>query len=143
MPITGLISKKYALQRKNLIDMGKAKDPKYPVGDPALHDTETAALHESEDTTHFVVIDKWGNMVSCTTTLGSGFGSKEVIEGTGILLQDRTWWMALEGSPNSVVPGHRANIGHSPMMILKDKKPFMAIGSPGADTIRQTVFQGS
>ena len=134
MPITGLISKKYAAERMKLIDMQKAMDPKYPVGNPAVH--------ESEDTTHFVVIDKWGNMVSCTTTLGGIFGSKEVVEGTGILLQDRTWWMALEGpSPNVVAPGHRANIGHSPMMILKDGKPFMAVGSPGADTIRQTVFQ--
>ncbi len=90
-----------------------------------------------------MVVDKWGNMVSTTTTLGSGFGSKEVIEGTGILLQDRTWWLALDPpSPNVVAPNRRANIGHSPIMVLKDQKPFMAIGSPGGDTIRQTVFQG-
>ena len=59
------------------------------------------------------------------------------------MLQDRTWWLALDPpSPNIVAPHRRANIGHSPIMILKDGRPFMAIGSPGGDTIRQTVFQG-
>ena len=135
MPMTGLLSKPYAAKRKALIDMNKAMAPKYVAGD--------ALAYESEDTTHFVVIDKWGNMVSCTTTLGGGFGSKEIIDGTGIMLQDRTWWLALDPpSPNIVAPNRRANIGHSPIMMMKDGKPFMAIGSPGGDTIRQTVFQG-
>ena len=135
MPMKGLLSKQYAEKRRALIDMKKASVPKYDPGNPLPY--------ESEDTTHFVVIDKWGNMVSSTTTLGGGFGSKEVIEGTGILLQDRTWWLALDPpSPNIVAPNRRANIGHSPIMIFKDEKPFMAIGSPGGDTIRQTVFQG-
>ena len=135
MPMEGLLSKPYAAKRKALIDMDKAMVPNYDAGDPLPY--------ESEDTTHFVVIDKWGNMVSATTTLGSGFGSKEVIEGTGILLQDRTWWLALgPPSPNIVAPNRRANIGHAPIMVLKDGKPYMAIGSPGGDTIRQTVFQG-
>lgn len=134
MPMKGLLSKKYAAARKAIIDMNKAAQPKYDAG--------KAQDYESSDTTHFVVVDKWGNMVSCTTTLGGLFGSKEIIEGTGIMLQDRTWWMALEPpSPNIVAPGRRANIGHSPIMILKDGKAFMAVGSPGADTIRQTVFQ--
>ena len=91
MPMKGLLSKQYAEKRRALIDMKKAVVPKYDPGNPAPY--------ESEDTTHFVVIDKWGNMVSSTTTLGGGFGSKEVIEGTGILLQDRTWWLALDPRP--------------------------------------------
>ena len=135
MPVEGLISKEYAATRTALIDMDQAMEPKFPAGE--------AMRYESEDTTHFVVIDAEGNMVSCTTTLGGWFGSKEVIAGTGIFLQDRTWWLALDPpSPNTVTPGRRANIGHSPIMILKDGKPFMALGSPGGDTIRQTVFQG-
>ena len=134
MPIRGLLSKKYAAERQALIDMGRAMTPKYGAGN--------AHAYESEDTTHFVVLDQWGNMVSCTTTLGSGFGSLEVVEGTGILLQNRTWWMALDTGPNVVEPNRRANIGHSPILIFKDGKPFMAVGSPGGDTIRQTVFQG-
>lgn len=134
MPVKGLLSKKYAIERKKLIDLTKAMEPRYPVG--------TAPMYESEDTTHFVVVDKWGNMVSVTTTIGGSFGSKEVIEGTGILMQDRTWWMALEGpSPNIVAPNRRANIGHSPIAVLKDGKLIMSLGSPGGDTIRQTVFQ--
>ena len=135
MPVEGLLSKEYAAARRALIDMNRAMGPKYEGGDPLAY--------ESQDTTHFVVRDRWGNIVSTTTTLGSGFGSKEVIEGTGLLLQDRTWWLALDPpSPNVVAPGRRANIGHSPIIILKDEEPFMAIGSPGGDTIRQTVFQG-
>ena len=134
MPIRGLLSKKYAAERQALIDMDRAMTPKYEAGN--------AHAYESEDTTHFVVLDQWGNMVSCTTTLGSGFGSQEVVEGTGILLQNRTWWMALDTGPNVVEPNRRANIGHSPILIFKDGKPFMAVGSPGGDTIRQTVFQG-
>ena len=133
MPMEGLLSQEYAAKRKAVIDMNKAM----------VYDPGNPLPYESEETTHFVVIDKWGNMVSTTTTLGGGFGSKEVIEGTGILLQDRTWWLALDPpSPNIVAPNRRANIGHSPIMILKDGTPFMAIGSPGGDTIRQTVFQG-
>jgi gamma-glutamyltranspeptidase/glutathione hydrolase len=133
IPIEGLISKPYAVRRAALIDMQHAVVPKFPIGDPP---------HESNDTTHFVVSDQWGNVVSATTTLGGTFGSKEVIAGTGILLQDRTWWLALEGpSPNIVAPNHRPNIGHSPIVVLKDGHPFMAIGSPGGDTIRQSVFQ--
>ena len=135
MPVTGLISKEYAATRKELIDMDRAIEPKFPEGDPLRYETE--------DTTHFVVVDEQGNMVSTTTTLGGWFGSKEVIAGTGLLLQDRTWWLALDlPSPNIVAPGRRGNIGHTPIMVLKDGKPFMAIGSPGGDTIRQTVFQG-
>ena len=133
MPVEEMISKEYAAERRALIDMGNAQ----------IYDPGNPQLYESEETTHFVVIDKWGNMVSTTTTLGAGFGSKEVIEGTGILMQDRTWWLALDPpSPNIVAPNRRANIGHSPIMIFKDGNPFMAIGSPGGDTIRQTVFQG-
>ena len=135
MPVEGLLSKEYAAKRRLMVDMDRAMEPKYEGGDPLAY--------ESQDTTHFVVRDKWGNTVTTTTTLGSGFGSKEVIEGTGLLLQDRTWWLALDPpSPNIVAPGRRANIGHAPIIILKDEEPFMAIGSPGGDTIRQTVFQG-
>ena len=134
MPVEKMISKEYAAERRALIDMGNAQI--YDPGDPQLYDG-------TKETTHFVVIDKWGNMVSTTTTLGMGFGSKEVIEGTGILMQNRSWFLALDPSyPNRVAPNRRANIGHSPILIFKDGNPFMAIGSPGGDTIRQTVFQG-
>ena len=134
MPQRGLLSKKYAADRKGLIKMQRARAPKYDPG--------KAQTYESEDTTHFVVRDRWGNMVSCTTTLGNALGCKEVIAGTGIFLVDRTWFMALgPPSPNRVAPNRRANIGHSPAMIFKEGRPFMAIGSPGGDGIRQTVFQ--
>ena len=134
MPRRGLLSKQYAAARKDLIKMRRARVPKYDPGE--------AEAYESQDTTHFVVRDRWGNMVSCTTTRGNALGCKEVIEGTGIFLVDRTWFMALgPPSPNRIAPNRRANIGHAPTMIFKEGKPVMAIGSPGGDGIRQTVFQ--
>lgn len=92
-------------------------------------------------TTHFVVVDKEGNIVSTTQTLGGTYGCGGVIEGTGIVMNDKTRWMALKDSPNIVAPGHRANIGHSPTLLLYEGKPFMAAGSPREDGIIQYVMQ--
>jgi gamma-glutamyltranspeptidase/glutathione hydrolase len=129
IPIEQLLNKQYAAQRAALIEFGKAK-----CASPGLESVEG-------ETSHFVVIDQDGNIVSTTQTLGSGFGCGEVVDGTGLTLNNRTWWMALKDSPNIVAPGHRANIGHSPTMVFKDRMPFMALGSPGGDGIIQYVMQ--
>lgn len=92
-------------------------------------------------TTHFVVADGAGNIVNATQTIGSGFGCGEVVEGTGMFMNDRTWWMALAGSPNTVAPGHRANIGHAPTMLAAGGRPYAALGSPGGLGIVQYVIQ--
>lgn len=92
-------------------------------------------------TTHFVVADGAGNIVNATQTIGSGFGCGEVVEGTGMFMNDRTWWMALAGSPNTVAPGHRANIGHAPTMLAAGGRPYAALGSPGGFGIVQYVIQ--
>jgi gamma-glutamyltranspeptidase/glutathione hydrolase len=129
IPIQSLLDKNYALKNARLIQSGVARCVK-----PGGESTE-------DSTTHFVVRDKEGNIVSGTQTIGSVFGCGEVIEKTGILINDRSWWMALHDGPNRVVPGHKANIGHSPAILLSRGRPFMALGSPGGDGIIQYVVQ--
>lgn len=101
------------------------------------------SAHEfsGSSTTHFVVADRAGNIVHATQTLGSIFGCGEVVEGTGMFMNNRTWWMALAGSPNTVAPGRRANIGHAPTMLGKAGRPYAALGAPGGFGIVQFVAQ--
>jgi len=87
------------------------------------------------------VADGDGNLVCATQTIGSRFGCGEVIAGTGMVMNDRTWWMSLSDGPNQVVPGHRANIGHAPTVLLSNGRPFAALGSPGGFGIVQYVVQ--
>lgn len=108
-------------------------------GERAMRRGEHAVMGES--TTHFVVADAEGNIVNATQTIGSAFGCGEVVSGTGMLMNDRTWWMALEEGPNIVAPGHRANIGHAPTIVAANGRPCLALGSPGGFGIVQYVIQ--
>lgn len=93
-------------------------------------------------TTHFVVVDEAGNAVSATQTIGGDFGCGEVVKGTGLLMNDRTWWMSLREGPNAVAPGKRANIGHAPAIAFaEDGAPWITLGSPGGFGIVQYVVQ--
>jgi gamma-glutamyltranspeptidase / glutathione hydrolase len=92
-------------------------------------------------TTHFAVADAMGNMVSATQTIGSRFGCGDTVPGTGLLMNDRTWWMSLGRGPNQVAPFHRANIGHAPTIIARGGTPFAALGSPGGFGIVQYLVQ--
>lgn len=92
-------------------------------------------------TTHFSVVDSVGNIVSATQTIGANFGCGEVIAGTGLFMNDRTWWMALDAGPNVICPGHRANIGHAPVVLMEGNRPLAALGSPGGFGIVQYIVQ--
>jgi len=92
-------------------------------------------------TTHFAVVDDIGNMVSATQTVGASFGCGEVVAGTGMFMNDRSWWMSLGNGPNRVAPKHRANIGHAPTILLENGRPLATIGSPGGFGIVQYVVQ--
>lgn len=107
---------------------------------------------ESEETTHYSVIDKDGNMVSTTTTLNSSYGNKIVVDGAGFLLNNemddfaaKAWepnQFGLIGSEaNSIESGKRMLSSMTPTLILKDFKPHMVIGSPGGSTIITSVLQ--
>lgn len=98
---------------------------------------------ESLNTTHFVVIDKWGNIVSATQTLGNLFGSRIMVEGTGIWLNNSMAYSTFEpkGNPMDAFPGRHKLSGDCPIIILKNDEPWAALGSPGGHTITQNVPQ--
>jgi len=99
--------------------------------------------HEHENTTHFVVVDDWGNIVSATQTLGNMFGSRVMVEGTGIWLNNSMAYSNFEpkGNPMDVVPGRYKVSGDCPVIIMKDGTPWAALGTPGGHTITQNVPQ--
>jgi len=94
-------------------------------------------------TTHFVVMDKWGNIVSATQTLGEFFGSAIMPEGTGIWLNNSLAYCTYEpkGNPMDAFPGHHKLSGDCPVIIMKDNLPWAALGTPGGHTITQNVPQ--
>lgn len=98
---------------------------------------------EGLNTTHFVVVDRWGNIVSSTQTLGLGFGSKVMIEGTGIWMNNSMAFSTFEpkGNPMDVFPGRYKLSSNSPTIIMKNSQPWAALGTPGGHTIPQNVAQ--
>ncbi len=145
VPVQDLISKKYARELKKQI-----KDFSTPASEikPGLE----TFYKESDQTTHFSIIDKDGNMVSLTTTLNNTYGSFVVVDGAGFLLNDEMDDFASKpGEPNmfgligseanSIQPNKRMLSSMTPTIILKDSKPFMILGSPGGGKIITTVFQ--
>jgi gamma-glutamyltranspeptidase/glutathione hydrolase len=108
-------------------------------------------LKESEQTTHFSIIDKWGNAVSNTTTINIGFGSSVVVEGAGFLLNDEmddfsakpgvaNIFGAVGGQANEIQPKKRMLSSMAPSMVLRDKQVVMVTGSPGGTTIISSVY---
>jgi gamma-glutamyltranspeptidase/glutathione hydrolase len=103
-----------------------------------LHRFSSLADH----TTHLNVIDRDRTMVALTQTLGQGFGSGYVPKGTGVVLLDTmTWFDPVPGHPNSVAPGKRVLWAGSPSLLLKDARPFLAVGAPGGRKIMSAVTQ--
>jgi gamma-glutamyltranspeptidase/glutathione hydrolase len=98
---------------------------------------------EGEYTTHFVVADAQGNVVTSTQTLGMLFGSKVLVPGTGIWLNNSMQYCTFEpkGNPMDAIAGRRKLAGFCPILVLRDGKPWVAIGTPGGHTIVQTVPQ--
>ena len=96
---------------------------------------------EDGGTTHFCVWDKNNNIVSATQSIGYQFGCGEIAGNTGLFMNDRTWWMAINKSPNVIQPNKRCNIGHAPIIVFKNNKPYLTVGSPGGFGIIQYLFQ--
>ncbi|QYK06806.1 gamma-glutamyltransferase [Shewanella zhangzhouensis] len=110
------------------------------------------APYESDQTTHYSVVDKWGNAVSNTYTLNFSYGSGMVAKGTGILLNNEmddfaakpgspNGYGLLGGDANAVEPQKRPLSSMSPTIVMKDGKPFIVTGSPGGSRIINTVLQ--
>lgn len=103
----------------------------------------SASAGARQHTTHFVVADREGNVVSSTQTLGNVFGSKLMPEGTGIWLNDQLAWSRFEPAGNvfDVFPGRQSLYALCPTIVLRDGRPRIALGTPGGRTIPQTTTQ--
>jgi gamma-glutamyltranspeptidase/glutathione hydrolase len=103
---------------------------------------ETADRRAPSTTTHLNVIDRRGNMVALTQTLLSVFGSKVVLPGTGILMNNGIMWFdPRPGAANSLAPGKRALTNMCPAIALRAGKPWFAIGASGGRKIFPAVLQ--
>ncbi len=126
--------------RKPTIDRAHAT----PSADLLLARGEAAAsattAAESPQTTHFSVVDAIGNAVSCTTTLSASFGSKVMVPGTGVLFSNALAGFT-DGGPNAVASGKRMASSMTPTVASQDGKLVLVLGSPGGDTIPNTVAQ--
>ncbi|MFP4489109.1 MAG: gamma-glutamyltransferase [Bacteroidales bacterium] len=107
---------------------------------------------ESEETTHFSVVDKDRNAVAVTTTLNSGYGNCIVVEGAGFILNNEmddfssrpgypNIYGLIGGEANSIQPGKRMLSSMTPTIVEKDEELYMVLGSPGGSTIITSVFQ--
>jgi gamma-glutamyltranspeptidase/glutathione hydrolase len=160
IPMRELLSKEYAAVRRALIDPDRAIAGEAPFGDPrqaALSSAPRVAYAspleapglgsvrigvEDGHTTYLAVVDKDRNMVSVTSSLLSLFGSGHAVEGAGFMLNNRMAYYGLdEDDVNVLKPGKRVRQTINPAMALKDGKPFMAFGTPGADTQPQAQLQ--
>jgi gamma-glutamyltranspeptidase/glutathione hydrolase len=99
--------------------------------------------YESDDTTHFSIIDEAGNIVSNTYTLNSFYGSQVMAKGTGVLMNDiMSGFSNQAGGRNEIKPGKRPLSSMTPTIVLHpDGSAWFALGSPGSATIPNTVFQ--
>src|SRR5690606_8879906 len=113
---------------------------------------ELGNLVESEQTTHYSIVDAEGNAVSLTTTINSGYGSKVFVEGAGFLLNNEmddfsskpgvpNVYGLLGGAANAIQPGKRMLSAMTPTILEKDGQLFMVVGTPGGSTIITSVYQ--
>lgn len=107
---------------------------------------------ESEETTHLSVADQYGNVVSVTTTLNGGYGSKTVVGGAGFFMNNEmddfsvkpgvaNMYGAVGKEANAIQPGKRMLSSMTPTVVLKNKQPYLVVGTPGGTTIPTSVFQ--
>ncbi len=133
VPEKALTSKEYAAEQRMQIDLARAMET-VPSGDADKY----------ENTTHISVVDKDGNMVAYTTSIGSSFGTGVIVGNTGVFLNNGGGWMEFdENHINKLEPPHKRPMNNisPPVIVVKDGKPFLNIGTPGGDAIWQTMFQ--
>jgi gamma-glutamyltranspeptidase/glutathione hydrolase len=149
VPTAGLISKEYATVRARLIDPARNAAGVRP-GDPWRHQQRGPAGQEAganvgglpveEDTTCFVVVDRWGNSVCLLQSLQSAWGSSLIAGNTGVLLNNRmTYWHLDPGHVDCLQPGKRVRHTMNPVMVFKEGDPSSQ-GGPGAAKTRQLVL---
>ena len=145
VPEKSLIDSLYLLERSNKINI-----------DSTLLSSGIYAgefnLNESEETTHFSIVDEYGNASSLTTTLNGSFGSGIIVDGAGFLLNNEmddfsiqpgypNMYGLIGGEANAVEPSKRMLSSMTPTILEKDGNLFMVLGTPGGSTIITAVFQ--
>jgi gamma-glutamyltranspeptidase len=155
IPLTGLLSKTYAAERAALIHADHAIDNVTPGNawrhNPTKnkqHAPDTLSVTERlDDTTHFCVIDKYGNAVSQLQSLNMMYGSQIMVPGTGILLNNRmSYWHKNTNHPNVLAPNKKVRHTMNPVMVFHGEASAQntvrwVLGTPGGDTQVQTNFQ--
>lgn len=142
-PLDRLLDKTYAAKIRAAIDPAKAgvsKDIKPGV-----------APHEGSNTTHYSIVDRFGNAVSVTYTLNDWFGARVTAAGTGVLLNNEmddftakigvpNLYGLVQGEANAIAPEKRPLSSMSPTIVTKDGKPVMVVGTPGGSRIITAVL---
>ena len=156
VPLDGILSKEYALEVARSIDLDSAKleeerelQPWVAYADDPLHDpwrydpqprpqraAPASPPSDGDCTTHFSVIDRERNMVASTQTAVGGFGSGVIVPGTGVLLANgMVVFNPMPGAANSIAGFKRGLNNMSPVLVLRDGKPFLTVGAPGGRRI--------
>ena len=145
VPLAGLVSKDYADSLRPAIDAFRARPSSEVVpGDPTPY--------ESNETTHFSIMDAEGNAVSNTYTINFSYGSGIMAEGTGILLNNEmddfsakpgvpNAYGLIGGEANAIEAGKRPLSSMTPTIVFKEGEPFLVTGSPGGSRIITTTLQ--
>lgn len=153
VPTRRLLDDRFAAERACALDPAKAATKPVPAGDVTSYDGvcsptsatgATDADTENISTTNLTVADRWGNVVEYTLTIEQTGGSGMVVPGHGFLLNNELTDFSTvydPVDPNRIQPGKRPRSSMSPTIVLKDGKPFLALGSPGGSTIITTVIQ--
>jgi gamma-glutamyltranspeptidase/glutathione hydrolase len=145
IPLDKLLSKEYAKELASEIDTFYATPSSRII-------RSVSPTSEGVHTTHYSVVDRWGNVVAVTTTINSYFGSMIAVDGAGFFLNNEMDdFSAKPGAPNqfgllgskanSIQPGKRMLSSMTPTIVLKNGKPFLVLGSPGGSTIITSVLQ--
>jgi len=145
VPQESLLNKDYMFNRFDKIK-STIKTPSSKIKEGSFD------INESNETTHFSIVDKFGNAVSITTTINGAYGSKVVVEGAGFLLNNEmddfsvkpgypNMFGLIGGEANAIEPNKRMLSSMTPTIIEKDNDLYMVLGTPGGSTIITSVFQ--
>lgn len=143
VPVQEITSKTYLKNRMKDYDEKKATPSK---------SVTAGSVKESEETTHYSIVDAEGNAISITTTLNDSYGSRTVVAGAGFILNNEmddfsvkpgapNLYGAIGGKANAIVGNKRPLSSMTPTIITKKDKVFMVVGTPGGTTIPTSVFQ--
>jgi gamma-glutamyltranspeptidase/glutathione hydrolase len=142
-PLDRLLSKDYAAKIRAAIDPARAG--------VSMDIKPGVPPHEGSNTTHYSIVDKWGNAVAVTYTLNGWFGAGVMAPGTGVLLNNEmddftakvgvpNLYGLVQGEANAIAPGKRPLSSMTPTIVSKDGRPVMVVGTPGGSRIITVVL---